>query len=280
LEKMSVVYIVWQVPAQAQRHSVYCLILNIFREKPSKQKERPRNTMKIPILLAILSGTGNLLAAPQTFTSSDQQTSLIELYTSEGCSSCPPAEQKMNHLEKHHGLWTEFVPVAFHVDYWNYIGWPDRFSKPEYTARQRHYSKHWKSRTVYTPCFVENGKPVRSCLPKDGSAAAGILTATLHENRIDVRFSPDIQPSEQLIVWATPLSGREITEVKSGENQGRTLKHCFVALDLSQAPLAPQGKDLVATVPYNSDLNAKAVAIWVESPETLKPLQATGGWLK
>ncbi|MDF7808739.1 DUF1223 domain-containing protein [Pontiellaceae bacterium B12219] len=236
--------------------------------------------MKIPILLAILSGTGSLLAAPQTFTSSDRQTSLIELYTSEGCSSCPPAEQKMNHLENHPGLWTELVPVAFHVDYWNYIGWPDRFSRPEYTARQRQYSKHWKSRTVYTPCFVENGKPVRSCLPKHRKASAGILTATLHENQIEIRFSPDVQPSEKLSVWVTPLSGSEITKVKSGENRGRTLKHCFVALDLSQTPLTLQGEDLVATVPYNSGLNAKALAVWVEAPNRQKPIQATGGWLK
>src|SRR5258705_5915226 len=71
------------------------------------------------------------------------QTSLIELYTSEGCSSCPPAEEWLGQLGKHPRLWRDFVPVAFHVDYWDGLGWPDRFARKQFTERQYAYSKSW-----------------------------------------------------------------------------------------------------------------------------------------
>ena len=88
-------------------------------------------------------------AAPVEFQSSQRQVSLLELYTSEGCSSCPPAEAWLSKLKNSQGLWDEFVPVAFHVDYWNNPGWKDRFSDEQYTERQKSYAKlkdHFPSR--------------------------------------------------------------------------------------------------------------------------------------
>src|SRR4051812_18118930 len=64
-----------------------------------------------------------------------EPTQLIELFTSEGCSSCPPADEWLHDLGKQPGLWTDFVPVAFHVDYWDYLGWKDIFSTPEFSER-------------------------------------------------------------------------------------------------------------------------------------------------
>src|SRR5437868_3719162 len=76
-------------------------------------------------------------AAAEIFQSGEDQTVLLELYTSEGCSSCPPAEQWMTQLKNAPGLWKSFVPVAFHVDYWDYLGWKDVLSSPNYSQRQR-----------------------------------------------------------------------------------------------------------------------------------------------
>ena len=70
------------------------------------------------------------LAAETRFESGPQQISLVELYTSEGCSSCPPAEAWLSRLKEEPGLWKNFVPIAFHVDYWDRLGWRDRFSSP------------------------------------------------------------------------------------------------------------------------------------------------------
>ena len=81
----------------------------------------------LPILLSA--------AEPRRFTSGSNQVHLIELFSSEGCSSCPPAEQWLGGLREAPGLWRDFVPVAFHVDYWDRLGWRDRFSSPSYSER-------------------------------------------------------------------------------------------------------------------------------------------------
>src|SRR5882724_13240893 len=97
-------------------------------------------------------------AAPVIFQSSGRQTAVLELFTSEGCSSCPPAEAWLSKLKGAPGLWHDFVPVAFHVDYWDHLGWKDPFASKEWTARQYHYSAIWKSSSVYTPAFVLDGR--------------------------------------------------------------------------------------------------------------------------
>src|SRR6202020_1540486 len=78
--------------------------------------------------------------AETTFQSGPQRVALLEVYTSEGCSSCPPAESWLSELKGSQGLWNEFVPVAFHVDYWNNLGWKDRFSDKQYTERKKSYA--------------------------------------------------------------------------------------------------------------------------------------------
>ena len=93
-----------------------------------------------------------------TFQSTDEQTSLLELFTSEGCSSCPPAETWLSGLKAAPGLWKEFVPVAFHVDYWDYLGWRDPWGAKTFSLRQHAYAKTWRIDSVYTPAFILNGK--------------------------------------------------------------------------------------------------------------------------
>src|SRR5882724_9692041 len=97
-----------------------------------------------------------------TFQSSQKQTTLLELYSSEGCSSCPPAETWFSRLKESPGLWKDFVPVAFHVDYWDYLGWRDPWSSKTFTDRQHAYARAWRSDSVYTPGFVLNGKEWRT----------------------------------------------------------------------------------------------------------------------
>jgi len=87
------------------------------------------------------------------FNSGNKKVALVELYTSQGCSSCPPADEWLNTLKDKPGLWSKFVPVAFHVDYWDYLGWKDSFSKKEYSSRQRLHRKQGNVKVVYTPGF-------------------------------------------------------------------------------------------------------------------------------
>jgi len=82
---------------------------------------------------------------------------VIELYTSEGCSSCPPADRWLAALASQPQLWARYVPLAFHVDYWDALGWPDRFASRRHTARQRAYARNGRLSQVYTPAFVVGG---------------------------------------------------------------------------------------------------------------------------
>jgi hypothetical protein len=90
--------------------------------------------------------------------SGPQQVAMVELFTSQGCSSCPPADQWMSQLITRDGLWTDYVPLAFHVDDWDDIGWKDPFASPEHSERQRQYADEGGLDFVYTPGFLINGQ--------------------------------------------------------------------------------------------------------------------------
>ncbi len=123
------------------------------------------------------------------------RTALVELYTSEGCSSCPPAEAWLNRLGSLPGLWSEFVPVAMHVNYWDHLGWRDPWASRELTERQRAYASSWRSNSVYTPALVLNGQEWRAWsghrdIPRS-TENPGVLTARSNGGvRWQIEFSP------------------------------------------------------------------------------------------
>src|SRR5271156_4139860 len=113
-------------------------------------------------LLALTLGFGvsaaqTLAQTPTEFRSGETQNHLLELFSSEGCSSCPPADAWLASLRGSSDLWKKFVPVEFHVDYWNRLGWTDRLSKSVFTERQQSYAREWANSNVYTPGFVLDG---------------------------------------------------------------------------------------------------------------------------
>ena len=137
------------------------------------------------VMMVIWLAAGYIFASePKTFESGDTQSSLIELFTSEGCSSCPPAEKWLSALKSSSDLWKKAVPVAFHVDYWDHLGWRDRFAKPEFTSRQHRYAAAWGGDSVYTPSFVVNGKEWRDWF---GGNAMPITSTKVGVLRVSVR---------------------------------------------------------------------------------------------
>lgn len=243
--------------------------------------------IRIYLLMALFSIPG-VASSTQTLAleSGDFRVSLLELYTSEGCSSCPPADRWLARLQDDPRLWREVVPVAFHVDYWDYIGWRDRFASPAYGDRQRDYARNRRVSTVYTPGFVLAGKEwrswfVRPTLELEGGMQAGKLRLSVRDQRAKVSFSPSA-PLNELEVHVAMLGFDLKTDVGAGENGGRTLAHDFVVLaHHSQAMTRNETVHTASFALPEPVLPSarRAIAAWVSVPGDPGPIQAVGGWL-
>lgn len=245
--------------------------------------------------VAALASGGH--AAEQRFASGPNRVTLVELYTSEGCSSCPPAERWMAGRKNDAGLWRDYVPVAFHVDYWNKLGWPDRFSTREFTQRQYALAAAWGGDSVYTPCFVRDGaewqeRGARELRPK--TVPAGILAVMVDGTTVKVEFTPAAamgrakDRKDEFEIHVALLGGGLISKVTAGENSGETLKQEFVALALGSHALAAASGETDATVGRAEfqlpaakikDAPPRALAAWVTRRGKFESVQATGGWL-
>jgi len=239
-------------------------------------------------IMAVLAAIATQ-AEPVSFHSAERKTSLLELYTSEGCSSCPPAETWLSQLKAAPGLWTDFVPVAFHVDYWNYLGWRDRWSKEEFSDRQRAYAKVWGSKSIYTPEFVLNGREWSHGFWQPGVPAAAETNAgVLRMDSDDVRhwrvtFAPAHTGTAVYELHAALLASGVRSEVKAGENAGRQLNHDFAAIAFTELPLVSRTNIFRATffleaAPKEPE-GRLALAAWVTRNGKSEPIQAIGGWL-
>ena len=223
----------------------------------------------------------------QRIQSPPHQVALVELYTSEGCSSCPPADHWMSALKTDKRLWTTLVPVAFHVDYWDYIGWPDRFASPEYSSRHRDYHRHAGLRSVYTPGFLVRGEEWRGwfrypTLNLDKPPAAGVITIDIaaDDKRINARY--DAKSSQALELHIAVLGFDIKTDVRAGENDGRVLEHDFVVLGYQRAAMTDNESHHLASTSMPElveNPQRRALAAWITRLGHPAPIQAAGGWL-
>ena len=236
--------------------------------------------------MVIWLGAGyNFASEPKTFESGDTQSSLIELFTSEGCSSCPPAEKWLSALKSSSDLWKKAVPVAFHVDYWDHLGWRDRFAKPEFTSRQKHYGAAWGGDSVYTPSFVVNGKEWRGWFGNNAipttSTKVGVLRVSVGDDgKVSAIFAPDTMQSRPLALNVALLGNDLESDVKRGENSGRKLRHDFVVLDLGKVDMVNESNRWTGSIALpmrTANDKPRALAAWITEDAT--PIQATGGWL-
>ncbi len=231
--------------------------------------------------LSAVAGPGSF----GSFASGPRQALLVELYTSEGCSSCPPADQWLAKLATDESLWREVVPVAFHVDYWDYLGWPDRFANARFSDRQRRYARLGATRTVYTPGVMAGGREWRGWWQNEplptGSARAGVLT--LHENDGAISLTYETERSLKSLNGHVALLGFGLrTAVRRGENAGRELAHEFVVLDWQQTTLSRNDGVFTASLRRpGTEVDAErfALAAWVSQGQG-PPLQAVGGWME
>jgi hypothetical protein len=238
--------------------------------------------MRVILPMMLLAGMA-IGAEAKVFTSGPAQTRLIELFTSEGCSSCPPAERWLNQLKDHPGLWRDFVPVAWHVDYWDRLGWPDRFATREFTDRQYLYRAVWAASNVYTPCFALDGGEWRERYrrrPPQPADEQGVLHVEVAGGRCRVSFAPKFDPDLKYEAHAALLGANITTQVQAGENRGETLRHEFVALTTAHSSLRDGAGEFVLPQSAQSGVPRRALAVWITRKGSTEVLQAAGGWLE
>lgn len=163
---------------------------------------------------------------------------VLELYTSQGCSSCPPADALIAELAER----PDVIALALHVDYWDYLGWKDTFGRPEHTARQRNYAKAAHKRTIFTPeMIVQGADRVKG---HDAAAIAGLIAAHRQApagaalslersgDRLTIRISPidgvAVGPSDIHLVRFQPS---EQVTIEAGENAGREVDYANIVTD-------------------------------------------------
>jgi len=237
-------------------------------------------------LLGLLLPSAGFADNSVTFTSPVQQSTLLELYTSEGCSSCPPADRWLSTLKDDPGLWKEIVPIAFHVDYWDYLGWKDEFSKAEYSQRQRNYARWHNLRTVYTPGFLQNGKEFRGwnrgrTVNNRLGGNVGQLTVSVNDGVVTANFKPVRKTRNPVILNVAWLGFDLKTKIRAGENEGKTLNHDFVSFNT--AAIKGTYNNEMVTWKFKANLKGlparRGAAFWVTKGKDPTPIQATGGWL-
>lgn len=201
---------------------------------------------------------------------------VVELFTSQGCSSCPPADEVLRELNERAERTGEAIyALSFHVDYWNYLGWADPFSSPYYSARQRDYTDRLQART-YTPQLVINGRAemIGSRRSEVIFAVEKALRAPVAEASVRGEFEQAGQQLEVTYQAKGGVAGLAITalvvqdearsSVERGENRGRELSHVRVVRAMKTVAAQPSGQ-LGLTVPQ--EVEDYAVLLLLQEPD-------------
>ncbi len=244
----------------------------------------PHRTAQAALLLAANAATLAVAqASPPVHCqaqSGAQPPAIVELYTSEGCSSCPPADRWLSTLNDQPNI----LPLAFHVNYWNHLGWQDRFATPATTQRQHQVRAVQNGKYVYTPQVVLNGQDHRSwrsetptALNKAAPANKGpapTLRLTREGSRVTATVGAVSGTHSLAGYWAVLQDGL-VSKVTRGENAGETLNHDHV-VSLYQ-PVSPWPatfpQQLQLSLPEGPQFEALRVAFVVTQPNLVQPVQ-------
>ncbi len=165
---------------------------------------------------------------------------VVELFTSQGCNSCPPADAMLAELADD----PDILPLSYHVDYWDYLGWTDKFASPEFTRRQKNYARSVGERAVYTPQLIVGGQDTAPSMQPadlmgmiDAQRAAPALVNVV-ERDVDGRKVVELTPLSDLggvvAVLLVRFAPRRTVEITGGENNGRSITYANVVLDVDR----------------------------------------------
>jgi hypothetical protein len=216
--------------------------------------------------------------------STGYRVALLELYTSEGCSSCPPADRFLSSLAGRGFRDDKLVALAFHVDYWDYLGWRDRFAQAAFSARQRLAADRAGARFIYTPQFLLDGRDLAQAWLR--GSFAGKVAAINGEPAsvrlgISQRLRADMLELDVAVVGGAPEAAQFYvaivesglsSEVKAGENAGRVLQHDRVVRAL-KGPLPAATQSLAIPLPAHWNRTQIELVAFVQEPTGGKVLQ-------
>lgn len=232
-----------------------------------------------PALIALTLALSTLSAAagagtPQCATrSGDLAPHVVELYTSEGCSSCPPADRWLSGLKGR----DDVVALAFHVDYWDRLGWKDRYASPAWTQRQYAMGARSGSKFVYTPQVLLNGRDYRRWPGLPGSRERADVEVNLVREGQEYVARVALRPGAPAVLagyWAVTQDDL-VSQVKTGENAGATLRHDAVVRELRE--VAVVGGEALRFTPQAPAGGAdRRVQFVVTDGRTGVPVQAVG----
>ena len=199
---------------------------------------------------------------------------VVELFTSEGCSSCPPADAVLSRIRREsEARGDRVLLLGYHVDYWDRLGWPDRFAHPAYTRRQRRYADALSAGRMYTPQMVVDG--VTQFVGADGRKADEAIAAALAEPGVAMRLGLAWDAGGDSVTlrttppghWAALVEDGVQTDVRAGENAGRTLRHDAVVRELVELDVRGYGR---LRLPADADRASLSVVAWAQPAPTTR----------
>lgn len=205
-------------------------------------------------LLILLAALGSISAGAATAEEMRTDTrAVIELFTSQGCSSCPPADALLAEMAKR----DDVVALAYHVDYWDYIGWPDTFGDAAYSDLQRAYADSWNAPRIYTPQLIVNG--TSDVVGSRRAEIGDVLDAASLPMTIDIRCEDDVmyasiapQPGMgSAVVWLVTFKSSAEVAIERGENRGRTISYAQIVTDRQAMGIWDPEEGLDMKLPLN-----------------------------
>jgi hypothetical protein len=233
-----------------------------------------------------LAGTvGLAFIAGAAVVHAEQPLTVVELFTSQGCSSCPPADEHLNELAQA----ADLLPLSFHVDYWNYIGWTDPFSSKVATLRQKAYSAHLHLRYIYTPQIVVDGmtetagsvrSKVRSLIDtarQRAKLALEVERGAREGTRVTIPADTHTHRGPPAVVWGVLYDHAHTTSVTRGENAGRTITNTNVVRSIDKVG-EWRGERMVIVVPRPAGPDGDRRAVIVQSDMGAGPILGAVSW--
>ena len=220
-----------------------------------------------------------LTSSPYTSKEDFRPVVVLELFTSQGCSNCPPADELMTKINKKYDT-SQVIALSFHVDYWNYIGWKDPFSTSEFSDLQRSYGRKFNSSSIYTPQVIINGKEhmvgsnedqliskINSYLSTESSHKISISNAEMSEANVLFNYEIDGDLSNKNLRVILSIDER-ITSISTGENKNRTLKNSnIVVQQMKIDSISTSGKGSIAIPGLVQNSDKLSLTLLVENAE-------------